>query len=310
MKIRQLEYFVSVARHLSFTKAAQECYTAQSAVSQQITMLEEELGFALFERNTKRVTLTRAGESYYLDTMRLLQLLKENHRRAALIATGADGFLRVGLCGANQSVHLTGLKRFIREHPNVRLTFCAVDTARQMKELMEGKYDILYTACFNMVNEESDIAFVGQQDYELGVYMNEEHPLAMKKDIELEALAECVNIFAAQDDSVRLMSTETDLYGSRNMKPRKIEYVQDQNISVLLLEFNMGVAIAPVELVPTMPKGVVLRTLEGGRHHISLGWAYRTGNPNPALHRLIAFLHAEKAGSAGENGMDARACGP
>ena len=61
MKTSQLEYFVSAAKHRSFTKAAKECYTVQSAVSQQITALENELGFELFHRTGKGLTLTPAG---------------------------------------------------------------------------------------------------------------------------------------------------------------------------------------------------------------------------------------------------------
>ena len=88
MKISQLEYFVSAAKHHSFTKAAKEYYTVQSSVSQQITALEDELGFSLFERTGKGLSLTPAGERYYADTIRVLNILEENKRVAAQIAQG------------------------------------------------------------------------------------------------------------------------------------------------------------------------------------------------------------------------------
>ena len=50
MKIEKIGYFLSVAKHLNFTKAAQECHIAQPAISRQMSSLEEELGFALFDR--------------------------------------------------------------------------------------------------------------------------------------------------------------------------------------------------------------------------------------------------------------------
>ena len=64
MRISQLEYFVSAARNLSFTKAAKEHFTVQSAVSQQITALEEELGFAPVWRGSpvNRETASPGGE--------------------------------------------------------------------------------------------------------------------------------------------------------------------------------------------------------------------------------------------------------
>ena len=61
MSFRRIEYFLSVAKHLNFTKAARECYVAQAAISQQIKQFEEELGFKLFNRGGASVSLTPAG---------------------------------------------------------------------------------------------------------------------------------------------------------------------------------------------------------------------------------------------------------
>ena len=57
MKIEKIGYFLSVAKHLNFTKAAQECHIAQPAISRQMSSLEEELGFALFDRSSRKVRL-------------------------------------------------------------------------------------------------------------------------------------------------------------------------------------------------------------------------------------------------------------
>lgn len=61
VELRQLELFSAVARHLHFTRAADECFITQSALSQQIIRLERELGVQLFERHSRRVKLTLAG---------------------------------------------------------------------------------------------------------------------------------------------------------------------------------------------------------------------------------------------------------
>jgi len=61
MEIKQLKYFISVAKHLNFTKAAEECCVVQSAITHQIAALENESGARLFNRNTKSTELTRVG---------------------------------------------------------------------------------------------------------------------------------------------------------------------------------------------------------------------------------------------------------
>ncbi len=65
MKIEKLYYFLSVAKHLNFTKAAQECHIAQPAISMQMNSLEEELGFLLFDRKSRKVKLTDAGDVFF-----------------------------------------------------------------------------------------------------------------------------------------------------------------------------------------------------------------------------------------------------
>ena len=65
MSIQRLPVFLSAAEHLNFTKAAKEQCISQTAVSQQIKLLEEEIGFQLFVREKRGVSLTAAGESFY-----------------------------------------------------------------------------------------------------------------------------------------------------------------------------------------------------------------------------------------------------
>ena len=65
MDINGLRYFIKVAETMNFTKAASECAITQTAMSQHIRNMEKSLGFKLFERSTRQVTLTPAGENFY-----------------------------------------------------------------------------------------------------------------------------------------------------------------------------------------------------------------------------------------------------
>ena len=85
---------------MSFSKAAEEMHVAQSAVSQQIRAMEEELGFALFERSTRRVSFTDAGQSFYVDCVKLMAGLDEALARAASKLNGKKNFLTVGIAYA------------------------------------------------------------------------------------------------------------------------------------------------------------------------------------------------------------------
>lgn len=63
--LRQIQYFQAVVRHNSFSEAAEECHISQSAISQQIKALEQELGVQLLERHNRSFTLTPAGAYFY-----------------------------------------------------------------------------------------------------------------------------------------------------------------------------------------------------------------------------------------------------
>ena len=117
--------FEAAARHLSFTKAGQELYLTQSAVSRQIKELEEQLGVALFERRHRALALTEAGQQFYasaaqvLTTMRAAteKLRAHTGRRRPLSVTTTHSFASLWL--------IPRLAGFTRDHPGVDVRITA-----------------------------------------------------------------------------------------------------------------------------------------------------------------------------------------
>ena len=94
MQIRQLEYFVAVSEHLNFTKAAKQFYISQTAVTQQIKALEQELGAELFIRNNRHVELTPAGKTFLEDARAIIKRTQDAMIRARQADTVFTGNLR------------------------------------------------------------------------------------------------------------------------------------------------------------------------------------------------------------------------
>jgi len=116
--------FESAARHLSFTKAGEELYLTQSAVSRQIKELEGQLGVALFQRRHRALALTEAGHQFYaaaaqaLSTMRAAaERLRAQAGRKALSVTTTHSFAALWL--------IPRLAGFTREHPGVDVRITA-----------------------------------------------------------------------------------------------------------------------------------------------------------------------------------------
>ena len=100
MSIHRLPVFMAAARNLNFTRAAEELCISQTAVSQQIKQLEQEIGFTLFVRSKRGVQLTPAGEAYY----RCFEKISAQYNNAVAlgekIASGQETDLRIGYVGA------------------------------------------------------------------------------------------------------------------------------------------------------------------------------------------------------------------
>ena len=114
MELRQLEYFVVVAEELNFSRAAERLHMTQPPLSTQIRALETEVGAVLFERSTRKVRLTEAGELFYASSRRLLSQLRDNVTQARSAASGKIGQLSLGFVPSATTELLPPIMRAFR----------------------------------------------------------------------------------------------------------------------------------------------------------------------------------------------------
>jgi len=140
--LRQLEYLVAVAEALSFRAAAAACHVSQPALSEQIRLLEEQLGVRLLERDSQRVALTAAGE-HVLERARAVLGDVDSLVDAALGAGGPlSGPLSLGAIPTVAPYVLPGLVAATRRtHPRLRLVLREAQTSALLEELRAGRLD-------------------------------------------------------------------------------------------------------------------------------------------------------------------------
>jgi len=118
MNTRQLEYFVSLAETLNFTKTAQKFFISQTAVTKQIKILEYSLDTKLFNRNNHHVELTPAGNVFLAEAKAILQRIEEATERVRLTTIGFVGYifsqsiLFKRCCSSNTSICKTKISIF------------------------------------------------------------------------------------------------------------------------------------------------------------------------------------------------------
>src|SRR5215470_8230134 len=144
MELRQLAYFDAVARHGSFTKAAQRLHVAQPAVSAQIRRLEAELGATLLERTTRRVALTHAGEVFLARARGVLAQLDGARADLAELSAVLRGQVRIGATQILGSLDLpAALAQFRRRYPGVSLALRTGLIAELLGTLNAGEVDLV-----------------------------------------------------------------------------------------------------------------------------------------------------------------------
>jgi DNA-binding transcriptional LysR family regulator len=146
MELRQLEYLDAVVRHGGFVRAAQEVYVTQSALSQQITRLEGELGLALLRRGPQGVEPTPAGVEFLAHARAVLGEVAEARAAVAGHLDGARGVVRVAATVYDSPRLPEALVAFHRQHPQVQLALHHGAAAQVSAQLAAGTADIAVLA--------------------------------------------------------------------------------------------------------------------------------------------------------------------
>jgi DNA-binding transcriptional LysR family regulator len=144
---RQLEYFVAVAEELNFTRAARRLFAVQSTVSAGIRSLEHELGAALFERSSKRVALTAAGNALLPEAHAAIEAIDRVRSAVTLTKRGIRGRLRVGIFTNLDFIDLPELfGEFHERYPLVDLQFGASPTGSTglAEDVRRGRIDVAF----------------------------------------------------------------------------------------------------------------------------------------------------------------------
>jgi DNA-binding transcriptional LysR family regulator len=193
MELRHLRYFLVVAEEGQFTRAAARLAMQQPPLSQQIRLLEEEIGFELFERLPRGVVLTDAGKAFAEDAQRILDGLHQSVERAARIARGEIGTLSIGLTSSASFHPLTteAIREFRRLHPDVGVDLIELNAAEVSERLAGGLVHVAFLR--KPVELPPDLSFEVLDEEPMVVVLRDDHPLVARKrnqpEVELRSLA-------------------------------------------------------------------------------------------------------------------------
>jgi len=146
VELRHLKYFVAVAEWKGFSHAARRLYVSQSAISEQISDLEREIGVQLLHRSRRQVALTDEGKIFLEEAKKILCSVDQAVELAQRSTRGEVGNLRIGFFTNGIGVFFSRLIREFRaSHPDVRLSLFEMSARPQMDALANHEIDIAFT---------------------------------------------------------------------------------------------------------------------------------------------------------------------
>ncbi len=162
LDLRRLRCFAAVAETLHFGRAAQRLHMAQPPLTRQISALEEELGFRLFDRSSRAVTLTAEGSLFLPYARALLDQLERTAGFARKLAQGLAGHLTLGYASsiALSDLFTEAIRLFRERHPEVQLELLEGASAAQWAQIAEGGIDGQITSIIALVAAGQGVALV------------------------------------------------------------------------------------------------------------------------------------------------------
>ncbi|WP_274915330.1 LysR family transcriptional regulator [Streptomyces sp. WZ-12] len=145
MELQQMRYVVAVAETGGFTRAAERCHVVQSALSHQIARLEKELGARLFDRTSRSVRLTAAGEAFVPVARQALQAAERARAEVEAVSGAVRGRLAVGAISTVSAVDLAReLGEFRTRYPEVRISLRMEMSDPLLDAVREGALDVAF----------------------------------------------------------------------------------------------------------------------------------------------------------------------
>jgi DNA-binding transcriptional LysR family regulator len=185
--LHQLKVFEAVARHSSFTRAAEELFLTQPTISMQVKQLSKTVGLPLFEQVGKKLFLMPAGKELYATCQDVFQRLTEFEIAIADLKGLKQGTLRLAVVTTAKYVIPRILGPFCQRYPGIDVSL-TVTNHQYVLDSLSGNRDDLYI--LSQLPEDSDIQVHPFMENPLVVLAPRTHPLASEKNIPLARIAE------------------------------------------------------------------------------------------------------------------------
>jgi DNA-binding transcriptional LysR family regulator len=292
MELRHLRYFTAVAADKSFRRAAERLRIAQPPLSTQIRKLEEELGLRLFERTSRSVRLSAAGESLLPLAASILTSVDGLLQTAKQSAEGAVGSLSVGYLPSSLGPVLAeALRSFRADRPNVQLSFVEQRAPQQIEAVLKGTLDIGLT---HGRVEQPELAAELFCEIDMALAVPRGHRLARRDRITLKSLHGEQLVLLRPELACGFYDAFLAACAAAGVDLPVVQYTTDFVTKLWLVSAGFGISPTMLPAMPLRNNNVVYRPLAAHLPKSKLFLVYRKGNDSALLAKFVAHVRLAK----------------
>ncbi|MCO4272935.1 LysR substrate-binding domain-containing protein [Pseudarthrobacter sp. HLT3-5] len=292
MELRQLRYFLVVADELHFGRAAERLHITQPPLTVAVRRLERELGVQLFERTTRRVALTAAGEAFKDRVQAAVADLDDAAGDVADVAAGKSGKIRVGFVSSASYTAVPEAIRAFRQHrPRINLVLNPLTSGEQIEQLLNGNLDL------GLIRDPGDVPGLSLEllsTEDLVLVLPETHRLAAAEEVRPQDLEGEPMILFPYRLMPGFVARVLRLFDPLPTPPVVIQQAIHQETVLGLVAAGLGISVLPESVQRFQMPGVTTCRF-AGRPQTELHIARPYGQ-SPAVDDFILCLKGEMHG--------------
>jgi DNA-binding transcriptional LysR family regulator len=288
LEIRHYQYFAALAEALHFGRAAERLGISQPALSQQLRIIEREVGTPLLSRANRQLALTEVGAVVYEEAVRILRQVRHAEMAMARASRGETGGISIGYVA---SAALSGLlpkllHGFRQDHPDVQVAICEMSMRAQISAVEEGELDLGFVrppvqslpeglALFNITTDS------------VVVVLHASHPLSQRKLIDVAQLRDETFICTHTEEGTGFYATTLDICHAAGFRPGVRALSSQMSTIISMVAAGFGVAFIPESMSNFSQPDVVFRPLMRNDVVSHLAAVHRKNASSPPVLRLI-----------------------
>jgi DNA-binding transcriptional LysR family regulator len=283
--LARVQTFLAVAEALNFRRAAERLGVAQPALSRSVRQLEEHLGFALFERSTRRVALTPAGELLYREGVVALRRLSGACTRAARVAQGLSGSIMVGYstfatAGPMSDIIIAFRKRF----PDALVGLRLLASSEQSAALEDGSLDLGFMMWTVSLPPLEKIVISRER---LVALIPAAHRWASRQSISLSELITAPLVIGNEGRWRGFRSLLKGIVDQRGLSMKFVEEADDLPVLLQFVRSGFGCTILDASFIPTLPPGIRAIEIEDVTTTLDVALSWHRDNLSPLAGHFV-----------------------